>query len=85
MVAASKPGESLVPLDDTGLDTLAKQGMMYRHASSKESYYPLMQTLYSVGKLVKGKRSPLVLPERTPLMSQRDTERVARGLRLPGY
>jgi len=41
--------------------------------------------LYSVGKLVKGKRSPLVLPERTPLMSQRDTERVARGLRLPGY
>jgi hypothetical protein len=85
MVAASKPGENLVPLDDVGLDALAKQGMMYRHASSRENYYPLMQTLYSVGKLVKGKRSPLVLPERTPLMSQRDTERVARGLRLPGY
>ena len=85
MVAASKPGEDLVPLDDAGLESLAKQGMMYRHASSKESYYPLMQTMYSVGRLVKGKRSPLVLPERTPLMSQRDVERVTRGLRLRGY
>ena len=85
MVAASKPGEDLVPLDVAELETLAKQGMMYRHASSKESYYPLMQTLYPVGRLVKGKRSPLVLPQRTSLMNQRDVERVARGLRLPGY